>query len=157
MNRELRTAGMSLVEVLIAVAILGVVVAVLSTTTMTTVRTNSNSGGRTQATQVLNYLGRLVAGADEVLFANEELTWDYGTLPDHFVELQQEVGRADPRLYRAEVADIGETGLGTAVLQEYEVTVCWLTGGAESCVTGRTAGPAPVEDDEVMAPLPGIG
>src|SRR5690554_3448378 len=148
---------MSLVEVLIAVAILGVVVAVLSTTTVTTVRTNSNSGGRTQATQVLNYLGRLVAGADEVLFSNEELTWDYGTLATQFVELRHEVGRADPSLYRAQVVDAGAIGLGGAQLREYELTVCWLTGGEESCVVGSTAGPTPVEPDEFMAPLPGIG
>lgn len=157
MRRSSRVRGLTLVEVLIAIAILGVAVAMLSTATLTSVRNNSISGTRTQATQVLNYMGRLVAGADRVLFANESMEWGYGTLGTDFTELSVEAGRANPALYRAEIEDLGWIGLGTAQMIHYRVTVCWMQSADEMCVEGDTAGPENIEDDPSPAPLPGIG
>lgn len=157
MMRSRRTLGLSLVEVLIAIAILGIAVAILSTSTLSSVRNNNISGSRTQATQVLNYLGRLAAGADPVMFANEDLEWGYGTLGEEFTDLSAEAGRADPGLYRASVENLGWIGIGDAEMIHFRVSVCWLSSGTEHCISGDTAGPEVVEEDASPAPLPGIG
>ena len=157
MIRRIRTTGLSLVEVLIAIAILGIAVAILSTTTLSAVQNNNVSGSRTQATQVLNYLGRLVAGGDRIMFEHEDLEWGYGELGSAFSELSVEAGRADPALYRADVDNLGWIGLGDAEMLHFRVTVCWMASGNEHCVVGNTAGPEVVEEDATPAPLPGIG
>lgn len=156
MNRSNR--GLTMVEVLIALSVLGIVVAVISTATLSSIRNNATAGGRTQATQVLNYLGRLVAGGDPVLFSSEELEWDYGELGGHFTELATEAGRADPALYRAAVDIVDTVTFGTVAMPLYRVNVCWAAPGGEACVTGDTIGPD-VDMDEELAPgpLPGIG
>lgn len=150
-------SGLTLVEVLIAIAILGIAVAMLSTTTLSSVQNNSISGSRTQATQVLNYLGRLVAGADPVLFQDADLSWAYGELGSHFTDLSQEASRADPALYRAWLDNLGWIGIGTAQMVHFRVNVCWMASGDEICVQGNTAGPEIIEDDPFPMPLPGIG
>lgn len=157
MTLKSRASGLSLVEVLIAIAILGIAVAILATTTLSSVQNNNVSGSRTQATQVLNYLGRLVAGGDRIMFEHEDLEWSYGALGSAFSELSVEAGRADPSLYRAEVEDLGWIGIGDAEMLHFRVTVCWMSSGNEHCVVGNTAGPEVVEEDATPAPLPGIG
>lgn len=149
--------GLSMVEVLIALAVVGIVVAVLTTATLSSVRNTATSGGRTQATQVLSYLGRLVAGGDDILFQNEELQWGYGELGGHFTELAREAGRADPDLYRAEITTDEEVTFRSVSMPLYQVSVCWMTSGTESCVTGETVGPEHDPVEENLAPLPGIG
>lgn len=149
--------GLTLVEVLIALSILGVVVAVISTATLSSVRNNATSGGRTQATQVLNYLGRLVAGGDEILFQKEGLSWDYGELGGHFLELATESGRAEPALYRATVQVTSLATLHSVEMPMYTVHVCWMAPPGETCVTAQTIGPDVDTTEAVPGPLPGIG
>lgn len=149
--------GLTLVEVLIAMTILGVVVAVLSTATVSSVRNTAASGGRTQATQVLNYMGRLVAGSDRVLFSREGLTWDYGELRPHFQELSAESGRANPDLYRVEVAITDTVTLASVAMPLYTIDVCWMAPGGESCVTAQTIGPEVDTTEEMPGTFPGIG
>lgn len=157
MNVRSRRSGLTMIEVIVAIAILGIAVAVLATTAASSIRNNAISGERTQATQVLNYLGRLVAGADPILFADADLKWGYGQLRGSFIELTKEVGRANPDLYRAQVQDLGWIGIGDAQMVHYRVSVCWMAAGNEQCVRGDTAGPEIIEDDPNPAPLPGIG
>jgi len=157
MRSQRLASGLTVVEVLIAIVILGIAVGILSITTVSSVRNNSISGSRTQAAQVLNYLGRLVAGADRAVFANDDMTWGYGSLGDDFTELSVETGRANPALYRAWIDDLGWIGIGTAEMVHYRVNVCWMASGDELCVRGDTAGPEKLEDDAYPAPLPGIG
>lgn len=151
-----RDAGLSLVEVIIAIAVVGIVVAVISTATLSSVRNNATSGGRTQATQVLNYLGRLVAGGDPVLAASE-LVWDYGELDSTFRELATEAGRADPDLYRAEVEVLANVALGAVSMPRYRVNVCWMASEGEACVTGETIGPELIPTEDSPGAFPGIG
>lgn len=150
-------SGLTMIEVLIALSILGVVVAVISTATLSSVRNNATSGGRTQATQVLNYLGRLVAGGDEVLFQKDGLTWDYGELGSHFRELATESGRADPALYRATVEVTSLATLHSVEMPMYTVSVCWIAPQDETCVVAQTIGPDVDTTEETPGPLPGIG
>lgn len=145
-----------MVEVLIALTILGVAVAVLTTATLSSVRNTATSGSRTQATQVLSYLGRLVAGGDDILFQSEDMEWQYGQLGEHFTELARETGRADPALYRAEIVTVQDVTFRSVTMPLYRVNVCWLTGGSESCVSAETIGPEHDPVEENLSPLPGI-
>lgn len=149
--------GLTMVEVLIALAILAIVVAVITTATLSSVRNTATTGGRTQATQVLNYLGRLVAGADDILFANESLAWDYGELSQHFSDLARETGRADPSLYRAAVEAVQTVTFESVSMPLYRVNVCWMAPAGETCVTAETIGPEHDPVEENLGPLPGIG
>lgn len=150
--------GFTLVEVLVALAVVGIVVAIISTASVSSIRNNATSGGRTQATQVLNFLGRLVAVGDGAIFEQTDLVWNYGELGTQFTDLAAEVGRTDPALYRAQVSTSSAAELGTVSMPFYEVEVCWQapTASGESCVKGGTVGPVhdPGEDDP--GPLPGI-
>lgn len=132
--------GLTVVEVLVAITIIGVVIALLSTITVSSVRHDATSGARTQAVQVLSYLGRLAAVSDPTLVGGAR-SWDYGELKGAFKELAVEANRADPSLYRASVAEIGEVGIGAGTALLYRVQVCWRVVGEEHCVDGDTAGP----------------
>src|SRR5690606_34944777 len=61
--------GLTVVEVLVALVVLGIVTAAVMTTYVSSMRNNADSGRRTQSAQLLNALGRRVAGADSVVLA----------------------------------------------------------------------------------------
>jgi len=148
--------GFTLVEVIVALSIVGIIVAVITTASVTSIRNNATSGGRTQATQVLNFLGRLVAVGDDALFSQETLEWDYGELGTHFTDLATEARRADPALYRAQVTAPAQAALGSVSMPYYRVQVCWQAPGGETCVTGDTVGPVHDPSEGNPGPLPGI-
>ncbi len=152
-------AGLTVVEVLVALVILGIVTAAVTTTYISSMRNNADAGRRTQSAQVLNALGRRVAGADAAVLAQAgtPLEWDYGELPSDFPELSGE-GIADPDLYRATVTNVGAITLASAETVHYAIVVCTrATGDAtERCVAGDTAGPPPGPVGETPAALPGI-
>jgi len=139
-----RETGLTLAEVIVALAVLGIVIAVLTTSMAISMQQNMVSGGRTQAVQVLNYLGRLVAGGDAGVATGSTVTWEYGELTTAFPELTREGGFADPERYRAAITNLGSLGIGAAVMVHYRVQVCWQAPGGEQCVAGDTAGPAVV-------------
>jgi len=144
-------SGLTVVEVLVALTIVGVVVAILTTMTLSSVRHDANSGSRTQAVQILNYLGRLASASDALLLGGDR-EWDYGELQESFRELNTEVNRADPALYRASVEELGSAGIGGGIVVVYRVSVCWRSMSEESCVTGETAGPPPPPPGEESSP-----
>lgn len=146
-----RRSGLTVVEVLVALAIVGVVVAMLTTMTLSSVRHDANSGSRTQAVQVLSYLGRLASVSDPVLLDGDR-EWGFGELRSTFTELRVEARNADPDLYRAEVEMLGQAGIGNGVVEMYRVTVCWRAIENESCVQGDTAGPVPSASSDDTAP-----
>lgn len=134
-----KKSGLTVVEVLVALVILAVAGAMLATTTVSSLRHDATSGGRTQAVQILNYLGRLASSSDVVLLSGER-EWDYGELQTTFTELSTEARRADPNRYRAFVDELGTVGLGISTANLYRVTVCWMASEDESCVEAVTAG-----------------
>lgn len=153
MTKKVGITALTVVEVLVALTILGVAIAVLSMTTISSVRHDAVSASRTQAVQVLSYLGRLASVSDPTLTTSSG-AWDYGELKDAFPELAVEANRANPGLYRAEFSELGTVGIGQASLNYYRVEVCWQIAGDESCVSGETAGPISVpEDEEGQAPI----
>lgn len=148
-----RETGLTLVEVLVALAVLGIVIAVLTTSMVTSMQQNLLAGERTQAVQILNYLGRLASGGDARVITDSQVAWGYGELPTVFTELASGDGFVAPERYRAEVARVGALSIGAASMEHYRVRVCWQAANGEQCVTGDTAGPA-VAPGGVAPPLP---
>ncbi len=151
-------AGMTVVEVVIALVVIAVVTAAVVTTYVSSIRNNADSGRRTQSAQLLNSLGRRVAGADASVLAQADtpLEWDYGELSGSFPELTGD-GVSEPDLYRAAITNLGAVSLAGADAVRYEIVVCTgATGTAgERCVTGYTAG-APPSEGGGGGELPGI-
>lgn len=149
---KLRNRGFTLVEVLIAIAVLGIVLSAVSITMLSSIRQNHVAGNRSQAAQIVNYLGRRIAGGEISRLGGT--TWGYGSLATSFTDLNREGNLADTNLYRAEVAQFPRIGLGTTSIPHYRVTVCWSISEGESCVSGDTAGPGPGASNGES--LPGI-
>lgn len=149
--------GLSLVEVIIALAVVAIAFAILSTALVAQLRASGTAGARTQTTQYLNFLGRLVAGgnADVLPAAGASLTWDYGAMGTSFPDLPGGDGLEAANRYRAQVDNVAAVSFVGAVGVEYRVSVCSMTPNGESCAVGVTIGPAPVAGGSAP-PLPGI-
>jgi type II secretory pathway pseudopilin PulG len=149
--------GLSVVETLIAITVLGVVTAAAMTTYASSMRHNADAGKRTQSAQLLNYLGRRVAGGDGgVLPGEAPRAWGYGELLTAFPELNASAqGFADPQFYRASVSNLGPVSLGAASATHYRIEVCTRASGDERCLRGDTLGPTPSSGSSTPA-LPGI-
>lgn len=158
MTLHTRHLGLTVIETLVAITILGIITAAVMTTYASSMRQNANAGKRTQSAQVLNFLGRRVAGGESAVLAGKTpKSWDYGELSAAFPELHNEEGFANPDYYRATVTNLGEVSLSSASAIHYHIEVCTRTQGSstESCVQGDTAGPAPGGSGSASA-LPGI-
>ena len=57
-----KALGLTLVEVLVAIAVLSLVLVAMNAVLLSSIRQTAISGSRTQAVQILNYLGRRVVG-----------------------------------------------------------------------------------------------
>lgn len=158
-----KQAGITLLEVVLALAVLAVLGAVFSTSILTNLRHTTVSGQRTQAAQALNYFGRRVAGGDPAVLPTTigaTLSWDYAELGDAFEDLAGNDGFADAERYRVDVTATNEitlfSGLDAATVVQYDIAVCFQNQDAESCVRGTTLGaPASAPAGETP-PLPGI-
>lgn len=145
MNRQ---AGLTVLEVVVALAILAVSLGALTSLLIASMRRNLESGKRTEAALLLNHLGRLQVGGDPRLLAppDRELLWDYGELPSSFPELRGGSNLSQPELYRVRVRNLGvpsaarDLGVG---LNAYRIEVCWKEAGRESCIFGETIAPPP--------------
>jgi len=154
------TEGLTIVEVLVAMAILGIVIAAVTSIYLSSIRNNADAGMRTQTAQILNTVGRRVAAAESGFTpADDPLIVDYGEMLSTFPELSHEEGFADAERYRFTVVNLGEVSLAGAVAIRYEIEVCTRAAGGqgtERCLTGQTAGPMPVDEDESGGPLEGV-
>ncbi|WP_027892945.1 prepilin-type N-terminal cleavage/methylation domain-containing protein [Calidithermus chliarophilus] len=160
MNRR----GLTLIEVIVALAVLGIALSAFMLLILGNMRQNVESGGRTEASQLLNYFGRRLVGADDEVMPDSASTyreWNYGTLSTNFPDLTSEGNFANPNLYRARITNEGTPtwavsgGLNLSSLRAYRIQVCWRGAQGESCVEARTVGAAPVAGG-AAAPLPGI-
>ncbi len=154
-----RILGLTVVEVLVALAVLGIVTAAITTTYISSIRNNSDAGMRTQSAQLLNGIGRRVAGAEGSVLpqSGTPLVLDYGEVGPAFPDLSGD-GYADPSRYRLTITNVGPVQLGGAEVTHYRIEVCVRAqgGGAERCLTGNTAGPDPSPPGDPPAQLPGI-
>jgi prepilin-type N-terminal cleavage/methylation domain-containing protein len=154
----MRRHGMTIIEVLVALVIIGIAFTILSVALVGNLRQTDRFGARTQTSQFLSYLGRLVAGGDPAALApaGSPLTWDYGELGAAFADLPTGSGsRDDVVRYRAAIEQVSDVAFVGAVAVQYRITVCSTDVAGESCVNGTTLGPAPIVGG--TAPLlPGI-
>lgn len=135
-----RLRGLTMIEVLLAIAVLAIALAAIAMTTTSGLRQNAIAGGRTQAAQVLNYLGRRVAGGEAAQL--QPLQWNYGELAGTFEEMSNDGNLSNPELYKAEIRMLETLGIGASTMVHYQIEVCWEQGDSENCLVGDTAGPA---------------
>lgn len=154
----MKRRGLSLVEVLIALAVVAVAFAILSTALVSQLRVSGNANARTQTTQYLNYLGRLVVGGTAAALpaVGESLAWDYGELGTAFPDLPVAGGLEGADRYRARIDSVAAITYVGATGVQYRVTVCSMTPTGESCSVAATIGPAPLASGGTPPPLPGI-
>jgi len=162
-SRPRGESGLTLLEVVLALAVLGVLGAVFTTAILSNLRHTTVAGQRTQAAQALNYIGRRVAGGDSAVLPSavaESLTWDFGDLGTAFPDLAGSDGFADPDRYRVVVTASSEltlfSGADAATLVQYDIDVCFQNQGTESCVRGTTLGAPATAAASETPPLPGI-
>jgi prepilin-type N-terminal cleavage/methylation domain-containing protein len=139
-----RRRGLTIIEVLVALAIIAVAFTLLSTALVGSLQQTSRAGTRTQTTQYLEFLGRQVAGGSGAVLAaaGTPIAWAYGALDDAFPELPG-AGGADAAAYRAEVAQVATVAFAGASAVQYRITVCTQDATGETCVAGTTLGPPP--------------
>lgn len=157
-NLGLERRGLTILEVIIALVVIGVAFTILSTALVGSLRTTELAGTRTQTTQYLNYIGRLVSGADNRVLpaVGETRTWAYGAMAAAFPDLPGgTAGRNNPNLYRTTVESLGWFSFAGANSVQYRVTVCTQASAGEACVAGTTLG-SPPYTDEPTGTLPGI-
>lgn len=151
--------GLTLLEVLLSVAILSLVMLALNATLISSLRQTSVAGSRTQAVQILNYVGRRIVGGETSLLANPTLQFGYGTLRQNFPDLPNEVRFANPDLYRVTIQNLGpppwSSTLGVDVYR-YRIEVCWKQGGQEFCASGQTLSAPPSSGSSSPPVLEGI-
>jgi prepilin-type N-terminal cleavage/methylation domain-containing protein len=155
-----RTEGLTLIEVIVALAILLIALAALTFTLMGYLRQNLSAGKRTQAAQILNYLGRRLTASDPavLLAPNQERSWDYGALKNQFPDIASSRDISNPNLYKATVSNLGQPSWASSTgiaLDHYRIKVCWRAGGQEACVRGDTLA-YPAASGTIPPPLPGI-
>ncbi|AEB11453.1 type IV pilus modification PilV family protein [Marinithermus hydrothermalis] len=157
MNRR----GLTLLEVLVAMSILGVILAAFTVSAVSSLRHNAVSGSRTAAVQLVNYLGRRVVGGDRMVLPEVNRTvraWEYGTLRAAFPDLPKDVAQANPDRFRAEVVSEGTPAWAAQLgldLTQYRVRVCWRGPEEEHCTEVATLGVSPSAAGSAP-PLPGI-
>ncbi|MBX3144853.1 MAG: type II secretion system protein [Trueperaceae bacterium] len=156
--RRRLAAGLTLLEVVLALAVLAILGAAFTTVFVNNMRHTSISGQRTQAAQVLNYFGRRVAGGDMVVLPdlNDTLEWGYGDLGTAFTDISSGDGFADPERYRVAISASRNVDLLGSRVVQYDLSVCFQGSNGESCVTGTTLGSSNIPATGLTPPLPGI-
>jgi prepilin-type N-terminal cleavage/methylation domain-containing protein len=156
----MRSRGFSLVELLIAIAIMAIALAAFTSLVVSNMRYNTDTGRRTQGAQVLNYVGQKVVVGDARLLPSATNTlkkWEYGQLASSLVDLKKTAGLGNLDMYKLAVEHKGVwNDAGASItLQKYEIRVCWQGKGGEQCVKAATLGPQALATG-VVPPLPGI-
>lgn len=147
-----KTKGLTLLEVLISISLLGIVVSLFTTSFVTTLQQENIAGERTQAVRFLDYLGRLVVGNAEVLTREDDLVWDYGELSGTFKELKDVGGFTNPDSFRATITSPGTIGMAGVSLTHYNIEVCWTEPSGEICVDADTIAPQLVKNNASAPP-----
>jgi len=133
-----REAGLTVVEAIVAIAICTILIASLSAVAVTSLRESRMGNSKIQATQVLDTIGRRIAGGEDI-----------GLLvaADEPLEMSAEELTSLTGIAMADVADMtvrieneGEFVIGESRLVRYGIEVCYLGAPAQRCVRGTTLG-----------------
>ena len=133
--------GFTIIEVLISLAILIIAISILSSTVIGSTRHDRNSGLKTQAVELLNYIGRYaLEGSSLVVPASpgSTKTIAYGGLASALPGL---TGSADLSAYKATIESVGTVSLAGAVANRYDLEICWKDKNSEACIGSTTLGP----------------
>lgn len=163
----MRTKGLSLIELLIAIGILAIALTAFTSIVVSNLRYNSSAGARTQAAGLLDYFGRKVTTGDSAVLppiGQTSRSWSTGSLLSSFPDLRQAGSFANPNNYSLQVSILGawsysytaSTGSATVALQRYRVQLCWQGSGGQECVNADTLGPQALASGSPGSPLPGI-
>jgi len=150
--------GLTLIEVLLALSLLSLVLLALNASLVSNLGATAEAGLRTQAVQILNYLGRRVVGGELLPAPGTPLVYGYGSLKQSFPELTRESYQANPDLYRASIRNLGLPSWAQSLnlpIHEYEIQVCFRKAGGESCTRAHTFSAIPGQGEQAP-PLPGI-
>ena len=150
--------GLTIVEVLIALSIVGVIIGVFSTALTANLRASQKTGTQGQAVQLLGYIGQKVAEGDSNLLPaiNQSKSWDYGQLSSTFADLASATGFDNQDDYKITVTHNGTVRVSTAILADYLIEVCNNSANGSSCIQGTTFGPERNTNYDGTPPLPGI-
>lgn len=138
--------GLTLIEVLVALAILGIIIAVYSASFTSSLQTTRTMGNITDANTVLSFFGRMATGGASRTISfptgSTILNYNYGSLEASFPELASaDTNVKDANEYRVQITTPGLLAVGDIDLVQYAISVCWRERGNERCVAGQTAGP----------------
>lgn len=147
-------------ELLIAIAIIAIALTAFTSAAVSNMQYNTDTGRRTQAAQILNYVGQKVVVGDSRLLPGSEATrkkWEYGMLASGLTDLKRTTGFGNLDIYQLVVERTGDwsDASGSVTLQKYEIRVCWRGKGGEQCAKATTLGPQALAVG-VSPPLPGI-
>jgi prepilin-type N-terminal cleavage/methylation domain-containing protein len=157
----MKRSGLTVVEVMIAIVIIGILLAVLTPAIIQSMRQTSRTGRQTQAVQIINYLGRRLVSNDAAVKpnSNEAITWDYQELDAAFnsdLNNDSTEGLGDPDNYRATITDLGAiTWLG-ATANKYTIEVCFQPGADEQCIQTTTIAAPPTSSTSTSASYSGM-
>jgi type II secretory pathway pseudopilin PulG len=136
--------GFTIIEVLISLAVLIIAISILSSTIIGSTRHDRNSGMKTQAVELLNYVGRYALEGSVVVVPVTPATLktiDYGSLASTFPGIQSQSGFGDLSNYKASVESKNTVSLAGAVANRYDIKVCWRDKAGEACIGSTTMGP----------------
>lgn len=140
------TDGLTLIEVLAAIAILGIIIAVFSSSFISSMSVTRAMGNQTDANTVLSFFGRMASGgAGRSLGFSPtagSLSYTYGQLEASFPELASADAHVkDANLYQVSITSPGTIDVGIVRLYQYDIEVCWQDRNQDRCISGLTAGP----------------
>ncbi len=149
--------GLSIIEVIMAVAVIAVMFAVLTPALIDNSKRTAVTGQSAQASLLLNFFVRQVVGGNSAVLAYEAtpLSWTYGELTNASFGLATENDIANPDLYQLTVINEGVVNYLGAEAVQYKTEVCFMQQGQENCIHATTLGPGPISTG-IGSYLPGI-
>ena len=131
--------GFTLIETIVAIAVCAIVLTALTTVATSSLRIGRDGNFKIQATQVLDTVGRRVAGGVDLALLpapDAPIAIDYGEL-DELVSLGD---TAWSDAFRVTITRDGSATIGSSSVARYRIEVCHRSGDDERCVRGTTLG-----------------
>ena len=130
--------GLTLLETVVAIAICSLILVALVTTAVSSLRESRSGNSKIQATQVLDTIGRRIAGGDDDSLLPSVDT--PVTLTADQLGSLTEISLTEVTDMTVQISNEGDFEIGDTTLYRYEIEVCYGASGARRCVTGLTLG-----------------
>lgn len=131
--------GFTLLETIVAIAISAIVLTALTTVATSSLRIGRDGNFKIQATQLLDTVGRRVAGGQDLALLptpGAPIAIDYGEVGD----LVSFGDTSWSDLFRVTITRDGSVTVGASSVARYRIEVCHRSGDDERCVRGTTLG-----------------